>query len=82
MNKQRKIKFIVAGSLAAVAGLALTSCGGAKSSKTTNYTVSFDVNDPDTTDSITLDAIEEVTVKKGATVTLTDLTYEGYTFGG
>ena len=85
MNKQRKIKFIVAGSLAAVAGLALTSCGGSKSSKsstTTNYTVSFDVNDPDTTDSITLDAIEAVTVKKGATVTLTDLTYEGYTFGG
>ncbi len=82
MNKQRKIKFIVAGSLAAVAGLALTSCGGSKSSKTTNYTVSFDVNDPDATDSITLDAIEALTVKKGATVTLTDLTYEGYTFGG
>ena len=85
MNKQRKIKFIVAGSLAAVAGLALTSCGSSKSTKsstTTDYTVSFDVNDPDTTDSITLDAIEAVTVKKGATVTLTDLTYEGYTFGG
>ncbi len=78
MNKKRRIKFIVAGSLAAVAGLALTSCG----SKTTKYTVSFDVNDPDTTDSITLDEIDSVTVKKGSTVTLTDLTYEGYTFGG
>lgn len=83
MNKQRKIKFIVAGSLAAVAGLALTSCGSKNSTKSVkNYTVSFDVNDPDTTDTITLDAIEAVTVKKGETVTLTDLTYEGYTFGG
>ena len=83
MNKQRKIKFIVAGSLAAVAGLALTSCGSKNSTKSVkNYTVSFDVNDPDTTDTITLDAIEAVTVKKGETVTLTDLTYEGYTFDG
>ena len=40
------------------------------------------VNDPDTTDSISLDVINPVTVKKGSTVALTELTYDGYTFGG
>lgn len=79
MNKRRKIKYLVGGSLVAIAGLALVSCGG---NSDTKYTVSFEVNDPDTTDSITLDAINPVTVKKGSTVALTELTYDGYTFGG
>jgi uncharacterized repeat protein (TIGR02543 family) len=79
MNKRRKIKYLVGGSLAAIAGLALVSCGG---NRDTKYTVSFEVNDPDTTDSILLDAINPVTVKKESTVALTELTYDGYTFGG
>ncbi len=78
MNKKKKIKLIASTSLALATTLTLVSCG----SKTTSYTVEFNVNDPDTSDSIKLDTIETVKVKKGDKVSSKTLTYEGYTFDG
>ena len=78
MNKKKKIKLLASTSLALATTVTLASCG----SKTTNYTVEFNVNDPDTSDSIKLDAIEAVKVKKGDKVSSKTLTYEGYTFDG
>ena len=87
MKNKKGLKIVAASSLAALAGLALVSCNKDKDSGTTggdsdkSYTVSFNVNDPDTTDS-TVPKVDNQTVKNGGTVTLTDLTYDGYTFEG
>ena len=80
MNKKRKLKVVFGSSLALLAAASVASCDKGSS----EYKVSFNVKDPDTTDTITLDDIAPVTVKKGGTVDLTkySLTYSGYTFGG
>ncbi len=87
MKNKKGLKIVAASSLAALAGLALVSCGKDKDTDSNaggsdkSYTVSFNVNDPDTTDSI-VPKVDNQTVKNGETVTLKDLTYDGYTFEG
>ena len=91
MKKEKRMKYLILTSLSIAAGIGLVSCNKKNDNKNpdpepsvTEYTVKFNVNDPDLTDSITLNDIDDLKVESGKTVNIDSysLTYEGYTFDG
>ncbi len=85
MKKKRIIKLATVTSVAALAGLTLVSCGSDdESEKVVNYKVSFNSNDPDTTDSVKPDEYKAIEVSSNTPLDLSKYvpTYSGYTFEG
>ena len=79
--KKSIIKGIISGVALSAAIVTLVSCG---SKEDKEYVVSFNSNDPVTTDSIRPTVYNDIVVKSGKTVDLTQYqpTYDGWTFDG
>lgn len=79
--KKSIIKGIISGVALSAAIVTLVSCG---SKEDKEYVVSFNSNDPVTTDSIRPTVYNDIVVKSGKTVDLTQYqpTYQGWTFDG
>lgn len=79
--KKSIIKGIISGVAISAAIVTLVSCG---SKEDKEYVVSFNSNDPVTTDSIRPTVYNDIVVKSGKTVDLTQYqpTYDGWTFDG
>ena len=85
MKKRRIIKLATVTSVAALAGLTLVSCNKkTKTEEVVNYKVSFNSNDPDTTDSATPQTYKDIEVSSNTPLDLSKYapTYTGYTFEG
>ena len=85
MKKKRIIKLATVTSVAALAGLTLVSCNKkTKTEEVVNYKVSFNSNDPDTTDSATPDTYKDIEVSSNTPLDLSKYApkYDGYTFEG
>lgn len=79
--KKSIIKGIISGVALSAAIVTLVSCG---SKEDKEYVVSFNSNDPDTTDQIRPTVYNDIVVKSGKTVDLADYqpTYAGWAFDG
>ncbi len=80
--KKRLFKGLLTGVALSAAIVTLVSCGGSKEAK--EYLVSFNSNDPDTSDSIRPTVYNDISVTSGDTIDLSQYqpTYEGYAFDG
>ncbi len=81
--KKSILKGLLTGVTLSASLVALASCGGGdKEAK--QYIVSFNSNDPDTTDSKRPTAYNDISVTSGNTIDLSDYqpTYDGYAFDG
>lgn len=80
--KKRLFKGLLTGVALSASIVTLVSCGGSKEAK--EYLVSFNSNDPDTSDSIRPTVYNDISVTSGDTIDLSQYqpTYEGYAFDG